>query len=290
MRKRKIGLFGVLNLAFLIALSIVIIYPAWYTFLISISRYEDAPNVILWTPHIDFSAYKSAFEGRGFLRAFFNSAFITVVGVTLNLLVSAMTAYALSLRKWEGKGLFLAFVLIPMFFSGGLIPYYLTIKSLGLVNTIWVMIAPVAVNMFYVLILMNNFRAIPASLAESARLDGGSDLLILFRIILPVSKPTLSAIGLFYAVERWNEWWHGLLFVNDLSAYPLQLILREMIVNIEGYVNNSMASSLMDSMRNVYAPSLRMATVMIAAVPVMIVYPFLQKNFTKGIMIGAIKG
>ncbi len=290
MIKRKTGVFSVVNYIFLGLLALIVIYPVWYTFLISISRYEDAPNVVLWTKHIDFSAYQSVLENHNFLRSFLNSMFITVVGVFINLFLSSMTGYALSIPKWTGKNVFLAFVLIPMFFSGGLIPYYLTIKSYGLVNSMWVMILPTAMNTFYTLILMNYFRSIPASLAESARLDGASDLTVLFKIILPVSKPTLSAIGLFYAVARWNEWYHGLLFLNDQEKYPLQLVLREMIFNIESYINNSMADSVVESMRNVYAPSLRMATVMIAAVPIMIVYPFLQKNFTKGIMIGAIKG
>jgi ABC-type sugar transport system, permease component len=290
MKKRKFELFPILNYALLGFLALLVIYPAWYTFLISISRYEDAPKVVLWTPRIDFTAYISVVESHNFLRSFLNSGIVTIVGVAINLAVSSMTGYALSLPKWKGKGVFLAYVLVPMFFGGGLIPYYLTVKSLGLVNSIWVMILPPAMNMFYTLILMNYFRSIPASLAESARLDGASDLLVLFRIILPVSKPTLSAIGLFYAVERWNEWWHALLFINDSSKYPLQLVLREMIFNIDSYINSSMATSVLQSMRNVYAPSLRMATVMIAAIPIMLVYPLLQKNFTKGIMIGAIKG
>lgn len=289
-RKYRHSTFTVINGILLAVLAFLIIYPVWYTFLISISRYQDAPNVVLWTKHVDFSAYKTVVEGRGFIRAFFNSMFITVVGVIINLIITSMTAYALSQPKWAGKSIFMLFVLIPMFFSGGLIPYYLTIKSLRLVNSIWVMILPNAMNTFYMLILMNYFKSIPASLAESARLDGASDFSILFRIILPVSKPTISAIGLFYAVERWNEWWHGLLFINDLDKYPLQLVLREMIFNIDSYINNAMASSIVEGMRNVYAPSLKMATVMIAAIPIMIVYPFLQKNFTKGIMIGAIKG
>ncbi len=130
----------------------------------------------------------------------------------------------------------------------------------------------------------------PASLAESAKLDGANDITILFRIIVPLSKPTIVAIGLFYAVERWNEWWHALLFLNDSAKYPLQLLLREMIMNISMYLNNQTSSGIAEAYGQVYAPSLKMATIMIATVPIMIVYPFLQKHFAKGIMIGSIKG
>ena len=288
--RRRVTTFDVVNGVFLTVYALLVVYPIYYTFLVSISDYSVASTVVFYTPKVDFVAYRAVFSDDGFVRAFMNSVFITTVGVTINLLATSCGAYALAQRGWRGKTFVTYLVLIPMFFTGGLIPYYLTIRGVGLINTLWVMILPTGMNIFYLFILINYFRQIPDSLPESARIDGANDITILFRIILPVSKPTLVAIGLFYAVERWNEWWHGLLFVSESDNYPLQLLLREMVLNISMYLNNQASAALAESMRQVYAPSLKMATVMVATVPIMLVYPFLQKHFAKGIMIGSIKG
>ncbi|MBK5262112.1 MAG: carbohydrate ABC transporter permease [Peptostreptococcaceae bacterium] len=289
-KKNRFSLFSIVNNFFLVIYAILVIYPIYYTFLISISDYSIASEVVFFTTKIDLSAYKAVFGDSRFVRSFINSMIVTTVGLILNLLITSCSAYSLSVKGWKGKNIVYLFVLIPLFFSGGLIPYYLNIRDLHLINSLWVMILPTMLNLFFLFILINFFKALPASLAESANLDGANDIVILFRIILPISKPALVAIGLFYAVERWNEWWHALLFINDSAKYPLQLMLREMIMNISMYLNNQASSALAQSLNKVYAPSLKMATVMVATVPIMLVFPFLQKHFAKGIMIGSIKG
>ena len=152
------------------------------------------------------------------------------------------------------------------------------------------MILPLAVNTFFLFILLSYFRRIPASLEESAKLDGANDIRILVSIILPISMPTIAAIGLFYAVNRWNEWWHAMLFLTDDGLFPLQLILRNMLVSFDQMTSDTGGAGIMDRYSSVFSPSLKMASVIVSTVPIMLVYPFLQKHFAKGIMIGSIKG
>ncbi|MDD2214023.1 MAG: carbohydrate ABC transporter permease [Oscillospiraceae bacterium] len=168
-------------------------------------------------------------------------------------------------------------------------PYFLTIKNLGLVDHIAVMIIPVAVNTFNLILMKNSFNELPSSLEESAKIDGAGYYTILLRIIVPISKPIIAAIALFYAVDRWNEWWMGMLFINQINKQPLQLILRNAIVNMSTLFNNVSALDKVSKMGNSYSESVQNAIIVIAAVPILCVYPFIQKYFTQGIMIGSIK-
>ena len=169
-----------------------------------------------------------------------------------------------------------------------MIPYYLTIKSLGLIDKVAVMILPTCVSVFNVIVLKNNFAQVPPSLEESARIDGANDMTILFRIVLPTCKPILATIVLFYAVERWNEWWHAMLFITTPTKQPLQIVLREVLFNFD-QMRSTIGASLAQNTKPVYNRSVQMATVTVATLPILCVYPFLQKYFTKGLMIGAVK-
>ena len=185
----------------------------------------------------------------------------------------------------------MTFVIFTMFFGGGLIPYYLTVKGVGLVNSYWVMILPSALSTYYVWIMLSFFREFPVSLEESARIDGAGDFMILARIVIPTSMPVIASISLFYAVDRWNDWYSPMLFLTDTDKYPLQLMLKNMLMNISQILSmNVGASTVAQSKIKIPQDSLQMAAIVIASVPIMAIYPFLQKHFAKGVMIGSVKG
>lgn len=237
----------------------------------------------------DISAFRMLFEDGKLVIAFGVSLFVTMSGTAISILVTTIGAYALSKKTMPGKNVFMLLIVFTMFFGGGLIPYYLNIKSFGMINKMSVLIVPGMVNTFYLLIMINYFRSVPKSLEESAKMDGASVVRTLFAIILPISKPTMAAITLFYAVDRWNEWWHALLFISDTSKYPMQLYLREMLADVTRMITDTKAASMTSSMQDITPDGLKMATVIVTMVPVMIIYPFLQKHFAAGIMLGSIK-
>jgi len=176
-----------------------------------------------------------------------------------------------------------------MFFSGGLIPYYLVVRGVGLVDSIFSMIVPAGINTFYMILIKSYFTNIPESIEESAKMDGANEIYTLFKIIIPISAPIIATMTLFYAVDRWNEYFNAMLFIKTPSKLPIQSILRNMLVNLEVSASASMSQALQASTRPVYAQSLRMSIVVITSLPILLLYPFLQKHFTKGIMIGSIK-
>lgn len=267
------------------------IFPFYQTIILSLSRegdkYIDA--VYLFPKHIDFSAYKYLIEEGKVLSGFLVTLFITLVGTTLSLAITIPAAYALSKKELPGRNIIMNMVIFTMFFSGGLIPYFITIKNLGLMNKITSMILPTAVNTFNLILMKNFLKELPMSLEESAKIDGARYFTILVRIIVPISKPIIAAVTLFYAVDKWNEWWNGMLFINEPSKYPLQLVLRNAIVNMSTVFNNIGALDKATKMGNSYSESVQNAIIVIAAVPILIVYPFVQKYFASGIMIGSIK-
>lgn len=272
-------------------LSLIFIYPVYNILIVSVGDRADMAKqlVYIFPRKLDFSAYKLVFINNSVVSAFLISVFNTLVGTAFNMLLTLCGGYALS-KKFPGKKIIMNSIIVTMFFSGGLIPFYLTVKDLHLINNILAMTIPVLINTFYLILVISYFRSIPAGLEESARIDGANDIFILFRIILPISLPTLAAITLFYAVDRWNEWYFAMLFMKDANKYPLQLLLREIIVSSNQILQNAAGASMIDSIRNVPQESLKAAIVVISVVPIAMVYPFLQKYFAKGVMIGSIKG
>jgi putative aldouronate transport system permease protein len=188
-----------------------------------------------------------------------------------------------------GRNALLTIVVFTMFFSGGLIPYYLTVKAVGLVNNILVLIIPLGINTFNLIIMKNFFTTIPPSLEESAKIDGANDLYVLWKVVLPTSAPILATITLFYAVDRWNEWWHAMLFISNRDMFPLQMVLREILFDFSQMMGSAIGASIRASKVNIYPRSVQMAIVVVTAVPILLVYPFLQKHFTKGILLGSLK-
>lgn len=236
---------------------------------------------------LSLEAYRVLLQGETIYRAYGVTVFITVVGTVLSLLVTSGVAYTLSVRTVRYRNHLLFFIFFTMLFQGGLVPTYIVIsKYLHLSNNIWVMILPALVNQWLMFLLRNFFMSIPDTLAESAKIDGANDIYILFRIILPLSLPALATIGLFYALDYWNEWFRAILFIDDKNLYPLQSI----IINIISSMNFAKLMAAQGVAQSIPAYGIRMATVVLTIGPIVFLYPFLQKYFIQGLTIGAVKG
>jgi putative aldouronate transport system permease protein len=222
--KKKWGKFDIFNVVFFTLIILIMVYPFWNVLMISIVDYKTfAESGFLVLPKkLDLSAYRFIFASDEILRSIGVSLFVTIFGTMYNLLLTISYAYALSIKKLPGRKIFLTFAIIPLFFQGGLIPLYLQVKNLGLINNVFAMILPMGINIWYLIIIKNYFMEIPESLREAARIDGANDIHILWKIILPLSKPMIATFLMFYAVERWNEWFNAMLFIKDTDKIPLQ--------------------------------------------------------------------
>ncbi|MEK8130294.1 carbohydrate ABC transporter permease [Paenibacillus filicis] len=291
-RRGKANLADVLIHAVLILLTICMIFPFYNVILMSFSDATAiSKQVVYLVPtNFDFSAYKYIFSEPRFLKAFQVTLFVTVVGTAVNMFVTVTGAYVLSKKGIPGLKWVMSAIIFTLFFNGGLIPLYLTMKNFGLVNNLLVMVLPVAVNTFYMIICISFFRTLPAALEESATIDGANDMQVLYHIMLPVAKPMIATIALFYAVDRWNEWWYGVLFMTNVNLLPLQALLREVLTNYQQLLTNISVSIVISDKSNVHPEMLKMAVLVVSALPIICLYPFLQKYFTKGVMIGSIKG
>lgn len=277
--------------AIMILLTIMVLFPFYNMLLVSVARYEHiiSTPLYIFPKAIDLQNYRMAVLYPNFVNSVGVSLFVTVVGTGLSLLATTIGAYVLSRKNMPFRKFFFYFLIITMYFGAGLIPWYLVMKKLGFVDSIWVMILPPMVNTFYLILMRNYFESIPDDLEESAKIDGANDIQILFQIMMPVAAPIIATIALFYAVDRWNEWWLAMIFIQDKLKEPLQLILRHMVVDATIDLGNPMMNAMRDAHIQVHARSLQMATVTLTTIPILLVYPFLQKYFTKGIMLGAIK-
>ena len=278
------------NLLVLTLLMIVTIYPLIYVAFASVS---DAGRLmafsgLLWKP-LGFSldAYAGVFANPMILKGYANTFFVVTVGLVFNIGLTSLGAYALSRKGLKYRKPIMLLIVFTMFFSGGLIPFYLVVKGVGLANTLWALIIPQAINTFNLILMKTAFESIPDALEESAKMDGANDLVILYRIVLPLSMPVVAVMLLYYGVSHWNSWFHALIFLQDRSMYPLQLVLREILLQGEA---SAMAVGASDTDAVLLSVTLKYATIIVATVPILLVYPFLQKYFVKGALIGAIKG
>lgn len=272
--------------------ALISVFPFYNTVLVSFSQMSDVATrkVLLYPVSFDLSSYKVLFSTGKVASGLIVSIIVTVGGTALSMIVTTAGAYALSKKTMPGRNLIFNFIIVTMFFSGGLIPYFLTVKSLHLQNNILVMIIPAAVSTFYLILMKNYFNTIPPSLEESAKIDGANDIIVLIRIVLPIAKPIIAAIALFYAVDRWNEWYNAMIFINDTKLYPLQLVLRDIITNVTQMLGGGNSSQYIQLASHIYGDSVKDAVIVISAVPILMLYPFLQKYFATGIMMGSIKG
>jgi putative aldouronate transport system permease protein len=288
-RSRGESAFDVLNTVLLLLLCAATLYPFLYVISRSLmSDEERAERPFGLVPHrIDPSGYVFIFSKKSLLyTAYGVTIFRTVVGTVLAVLIEAMFAYVIAKRSYPPRVALTAMIAFTMWFGGGLIPSFLLIRSLGLVNSVWVYIIPRLMSAWNILIMRNFFAQVPESLEESARMDGANDAVILFRIVVPLSTAVLATMGLFHAVSHWNEWFSALIYVNDHKKWPVMLVLRQIL-------NEARQTDILDDINPEYKPptlSVQMATTVVVAFPIIVVYPFIQKHFTKGIMIGSIKG
>ena len=273
----------------LLALLALTAAPFYYMLVVSFARFEDVAGgaFYLIPKSIDFASYALILEDDTMLRAFLVSTAVTVIGTGVSMLITTSAGYALSKKGLPGRNAIFTYVIITMFFSGGLIPLYLVMQDLGFVDSYLVMIVPLALNTFFLILMKNYFLTIPESLEESAKIDGANDILIMFRIVIPIAAPIMATMSLFYAVAYWNDWWFPMLFLQDPDKYPLQLLLRRIVIEQE--MANRLDRVSVTLGRHYYRLSVQMATVAIATLPILLVYPFVQKYFARGIMVGAIK-
>ena len=255
------------------------------------TEYEIATRPMFFIPqNVSTAAYEFIFSSNKILRGFTNSIFITVCGTAINLFCTVTMAYALSKTRLRGRNFFLNMVIISMFFSGGMIPGYIVIANiLNLSNTYWSVLLPGAISAYNMMIVKNFFQSIPQELEESASMDGCTDIGVLLKIVLPLSLPVLATFGLFYAVGHWNAYFGAMIYMKSAKEkWPLQVLLRELII-----LSNGSAGDMNNMDPEFIQPpeqSVKMAVIVVSTVPIMLVYPFLQKYFVKGVMVGALKG
>ncbi|MFC3798245.1 carbohydrate ABC transporter permease [Cohnella sp. GCM10012308] len=290
MNHRSAGerLFDIGNTAFMILLMFACLYPFWYVLAASFSDPGQIAETrgMIWLPHgLSLESYKAVFNNPIIMTGYFNTLFVVVVGTLVNVLMTALGAYVLSRSHFMLRNPIMFLIVFTMFFNGGLIPNYMVVNGLGLLDNLWALILPVAMNAFNLIIMRTAFQTVPVSLEESARLDGANDFTILFRIVLPLSMPVVAVMILFYGVAHWNSWFNALIYMRDRGHYPLQLILREILISNS---TDSMTTAAGGNKLQV-ALTIKYATIIVATGPILILYPYLQKFFVKGVMIGAIK-
>lgn len=271
----------------LVLLSVLCLFPFLYVVAVSVTSEAEVlrRGVVIIPEAVTFAAYKEVLFSQGLGQAYKVTLFRTLVGTALNMLFTVIAAYPLSKRYLPGRSPFLLFIVFTMMFSGGLIPSYLVIRSMGLLNTPWVLIVPNLISAFNLVIIKGFFEQLPPEIEESARVDGASELQSLWKIILPLSMPVLATISLFYAVGHWNSYFDAIVYINDTKLMPLQVILRNILLNVQ-----AQSADMGSSSERVSTIALQMAAVVVTTVPILVVYPFLQKHFTKGVLVGSIKG
>ncbi len=277
--------FDVVNVVIMTLFSLIILIPMW-NIVISSFADKNATSFVFWPNKLSIANYVSVFNDSGIWQSMFISVAKTLVGVIFHLFLCSIVAYALSKRRLRGRKLYSAMGIITMFFSGGMIPTYLLIKSLGLLNSFWVYILPAMFSYYDMVILMNFFRDIPDSLEESAKIDGASDWKIFFSIIVPLSKPALATIGLFHGVWQWNDFMTAKLYVTNEALYPMQMRLYDIIVKSQAAAANGLNAQITIATSS---KGVQLATIVVTMLPILVLYPFLQKYFVTGTMLGAVK-
>lgn len=283
-------IFDGVNILFLALLSLITLLPFLYIVAASLASSEEvlSKRFFLLPSKLDWSAYQYILSTNTILKSLLVSVFITALGTFCNLLITSLMAYPLARRDFERRRIVLLLVVFTMIFSGGMIPTFLVVKALGLIDSYWSLILPSAVSAFYLIVLKNFFQQLPDGLEESAQIDGCNDLQIWCRIVMPLSKPALATIGLFYAVGHWNSYFSAVLYINDSAKWPVQVLLRQIVIMSQGGIGDSAKFS--ESFAIPPAVTIKMAVIVLSMIPILTVYPFLQKYFTKGIFLGSVKG
>lgn len=280
-------LFDIINVFVLVLFTLLIIIPLWNILVSSFASGQALArgNFVFWPDQLSLENYRAVFRDSSMIQAFFISVSKTLVGVLTHVFFCSMMAFAMSKPFLKGRKIYSAMGIITMFFSGGMIPTYLLIKQLGLLNSFWVYIIPAMLSYYDVIILMNFFRNVPDSLEESAMIDGAGQWRIFLQIILPLSKPALATIALFNGVNQWNDFMTAKIYITDKALYPLQMKLYEIIVQSQTQGMQNIGTAVAQSTTK----GVQLATIIFTTVPILIIYPLLQKHFIAGMMVGAVK-
>ena len=282
--------FNVINAFFLVVLCVLTLYPMWYCLVASFtaSSYLSSHQGFLLLPHMfTGNAYRLAFTHPLLLSGYKNILIVLAVSLPINIILTLFTGYFLASRNVLLKPVIQFLIMFTMFFNGGMIPIYLNIRDLGLYNTLWTLILPGAISVYNCIICRTAIQAVPESLTESAYLDGANDLIIVFRIILPLIMPTIAVLLLYYGVGHWNAWFPATIYLQDNKKLPIQNIMRSILIANSNLLNSS--GSETDRVDD-FAETIKYSTIILTTVPVLCIYPFLQKYFVKGVMVGAVKG
>lgn len=287
--KLRITWFDSIIVLIICLISLLVILPFLYIIAVSFSPAGDslAGNFFIWPKHWTLDAYSYLLNADTFMTSVRNSVVITALGTCLSLFVSVTLAYALSKKFLPGRRAMLLFIFFTMIFHGGMIPSYLVVKNLGLIDSYWAVILPAASSAFNIMVIRSFFQSLPESLDEAARIDGAGEFRILYSVVLPLSKPILATFALFFMVQFWNEFFSAVIYLNDTSRWPIQPLLRQMVaisasnISAEAAVDAQLAANL--------GPNVQNAAILLAMLPIVVVYPFLQKYFAKGALLGSIK-
>ncbi|MDO5424399.1 MAG: carbohydrate ABC transporter permease [Eubacteriales bacterium] len=281
--------FNAAVMAIVILMIIAVLYPLYYMLIVSISDGNAVlrGEIVLWPKGVNLNAYIAVLTNQYVPRSYLNTLLYTVSGTLIAVAMTALCAYPLSRKDFYGGKILTGIVLFTMFFDAGIISNYMVIRSIGIKNTAWAIILPGAINVWYMIIMRTFFSGIPEELFESARLDGANDLVVFWKVVLPVSKAVLATMVLFYAVGLWNQWLQPLIYLDSRDLYPMQLILRNIVLGADAALSKSMsANSDMATM----GLNIKYAVIFITMLPILVVYPFVQKYFVKGVMVGSVKG
>ena len=285
--------FGAANIMFMLLMLVIFLYPLLNMFSISVSnQYAILRAEVSFFPRgFDTVSYKLIFANQDIWRSIGNSLFVALAGCALSLLLTCVAAYPLAFGDFYGKKLFNILILFTMWFNGGIIPTFLTIRQLGLHDTLWSLIVNSMLVAYNVVIVRSYFQSIPQSVVESARIDGANDYLILFKLIIPLSKPVLATEALWVIVGHWNDYLNSLLFLSSRHNYTLQLVLKELVLNAEASIHNiSMSSDTTTSGAAALGQQMRNGVLVVSMIPMIILYPFVQRYFISGVMLGSVKG
>lgn len=280
--------FDVMNYIFILLLMFITLYPFWYITVGSLSNptaVAQHRGLMLWIKGFTLASYKAVFENPNIWSGYLNTLIYLITGTAINLFMTVLGAYALSRKKLYGKALIMKIIVFTMFFSGGLIPTFLIIRSMGMVDTRWAMIIPGAISTYNMIIMRTAFQSVPDSLEESARMDGANDFTIMWKIIVPLSLPAMAVIALYYAVGHWNSFFNALIYLRSRPLFPLQLILREILITNS---TDTMLTGVVAD-REPISETIKYSTIMVSTLPILCLYPFLQRYFVKGVMIGSLK-
>lgn len=280
--------FDAANGLFLVLLSLSMLYPFLYILSMSFKAYGAYTDLSLIPKEFSFNAYRTVFRSELIYYGFFNSVVRTVLGTVLTLVATVLAAYPLSKPYFPNRIFWTVFILVSMFFSGGLIPTYMLVRSLNMIDSIWALVIPGLVTTSTVLLVRNFLRTLPESVEESARMDGANDIVVLFRIVIPMAAPIIATVTLWTAVRHWNEWFDALIYITKIKNQVLMVMLQRILV--QGTTQMMKLNAVKSDIKPVNPDFVKAATIIVTMLPILVVYPLLQKHYVKGMMLGSVKG